>query len=254
MVSSEQRRRQLAREKYERQVQARAEAAAKRRKRTAVVAAVLAVVVVAGVATVAGGVFDSDKKDDKAASAAPTPAPSPSVSGKQWAAEPAMTIDTAAKYTATMDTSAGKVTFTLDAAKAPHTVNSFVFLAGQQFWDGTKCHRLTTEGIFVLQCGDPTGTGSGGPGYKFADENLTGATYPAGTVAMANSGPNTNGSQFFLVYKDTQLPPSYTPFGTITGGLDALQKIADAGVKGGGTGDGAPATPVNITSITTAKG
>ncbi|GLW72576.1 peptidyl-prolyl cis-trans isomerase [Kitasatospora phosalacinea] len=249
MVSSEQRRRQLAREKYERQMQARAEAAAKRRKRNAVVASVLAVLVVAGVATVAGGVFDSDKKKDRTASAAP----SPSASGKQWAAEPAMSIDTAAQYTATMDTSAGKVTFTLDAAKAPHTVNSFVFLAGQQFWDGTKCHRLTTEGIYVLQCGDPTGTGSGGPGYSFADENLTGATYPAGTVAMANSGPNTNGSQFFLVYKDTQLPPNYTPFGKITGGLDVLQKIAAAGVQGGG-GDGAPATPVNVTGITTAKG
>ncbi|MFD7731748.1 peptidylprolyl isomerase [Kitasatospora phosalacinea] len=248
MVSSEQRRRQLARDKYERQVQARAEAAAKRKKRNAVVASVLAVLVVAGVATVAGGAFDSDKKE-KTASAAP----SPSASGKQWAAEPAMSIDTAAQYTATMDTSAGKVTFSLDAAKAPHTVNSFVFLAGQQFWDGTKCHRLTTEGIYVLQCGDPTGTGSGGPGYSFADENLTGATYPAGTVAMANSGANTNGSQFFLVYKDTQLPPSYTPFGKITGGLDVLQKIADAGVQGGG-GDGAPATPVNVTGITAVKG
>ncbi|MFB7946142.1 peptidylprolyl isomerase [Kitasatospora phosalacinea] len=249
MVSSEQRRRQLARDKYERQIQARAEAAAKRKKRNALVAAALAVLVVAGVASAAAGAFDSDKKDDKAASAAP----SPSASGKQWAAEPAMSIDTAAPYTATMDTSAGKVTFSLDAAKAPHTVNSFVFLAGQQFWDGTKCHRLTTEGIYVLQCGDPTGTGSGGPGYSFADENLTGATYPAGTVAMANSGANTNGSQFFLVYKDTQLPPNYTPFGKITGGLDVLQKIADAGVQGGG-GDGAPATAVNVTGITAVKG
>ncbi|WP_303392063.1 peptidylprolyl isomerase [Kitasatospora sp. NA04385] len=252
MVSSEQRRRQLAREKYERQMQARAEAVAKRRRRNVIVAAVLAVVVVAGVATVAGGVFDSDKKkDDKAASAAPTP--SSSVSGKQWAAEPAMSIDTAAKYTAKIETSQGEVTLALNAAKAPHTVNSFVFLAGQQFWDNTKCHRLTTEGIFVLQCGDPTGTGRGGPGYQFADENLEGATYPAGTVAMANSGANTNGSQFFLVYKDTQLPPSYTPFGTITGGLDVLQKIAAAGTEGD-TGDGAPKTPVNITAITTAKG
>ncbi|MGW4808964.1 peptidylprolyl isomerase [Kitasatospora sp. NPDC004272] len=251
MVSSEQRRRQLARDKYERQVQARAEAAVKRKKRNAVVASVLAVLVIAGVATVAGGVFDSDKKDDKAASAAPVP--SSSATGKQWAAEPAMSIDTAAKYTAKIATSQGDVTLSLDAAKAPHTVNSFVFLAGQQFWDGTKCHRLTTEGIYVLQCGDPTGTGRGGPGYQFADENLEGATYPAGTVAMANSGANTNGSQFFLVYQDTQLPPSYTPFGTITGGMDVLKKIAEAGAEGTG-GDGAPKLPVNISSITTAKG
>ncbi|WAL70796.1 peptidylprolyl isomerase [Kitasatospora sp. YST-16] len=250
MVSSEQRRRQLAREKYERQMQARAEAAAKRKQRNAIVAGILAVVVVGGVATVASGVFDSDKKKDtKTASAAP----SPSASGKQWAAEPAMSIDAAAKYTAKIETSQGEVTLALDAAKAPHTVNSFVFLAGQQFWDNTKCHRLTTEGIYVLQCGDPTGTGRGGPGYQFADENLEGATYPAGTVAMANSGANTNGSQFFLVYKDTQLPPSYTPFGKITGGLDVLQKIAAGGAEGTG-GDGAPKLPVNVTSITTAKG
>ncbi|MFJ5231589.1 peptidylprolyl isomerase [Kitasatospora sp. NPDC088391] len=248
MVTSEQRRRQLARDKYERQIQARAEAAAQRKKRNAIVAAVLAVVVVAGVATVASGVFSSDKKDDKAAAA-----PAAQANGKKWDAEPAMTIDTKAAYTATVDTSAGKVSFTLDAAKAPHTVNSFVFLAGQQFWDNTKCHRLTTEGIYVLQCGDPTGTGSGGPGYKFADENLEGATYPAGTVAMANAGPGTNGSQFFLVYKDTQLPPSYTPFGKITAGLDVLQKIADAGTQSG-SGDGAPKTPVNVKSITTVKG
>ncbi|MFC8718476.1 peptidylprolyl isomerase [Kitasatospora sp. NPDC057198] len=248
MVSSEQRRRQLARDKYERQMQARAEAAAKRKKRNAVVASVLAVLVVAGVATVAGGVFDGKKEEKK-----PSAAPSPSVSGKQWAAEPAMTIDTAAKYTAKISTSQGDVTLSLDAAKAPHTVNSFVFLAGQQFWDNTKCHRLTTQGIYVLQCGDPTGTGRGGPGYQFADENLQGATYPAGTVAMANSGPNTNGSQFFLVYQDTKLPANYTPFGTITGGMDVLKKIADGGAEGS-TGDGAPKLPVNVTGITTAKG
>ncbi|MFF0296392.1 peptidylprolyl isomerase [Kitasatospora sp. NPDC004615] len=249
MVSSEQRRRQLAREKYERQMQARAEAATKRKKRNVVVASVAALVVLAGIGATAAGVFSSDKKDDKKASAAPTP----SESGKKWAAEPAMSIDAASPYTATLDTSAGKVTLSLDAKKAPHTVNSFVFLAGQQYFDGSTCHRLTTDGIFVLQCGDPTGTGRGGPGYQFQDENLTGATYPAGTVAMANAGANTNGSQFFLVYKDTQLPPQYTPFGKITGGLDVLQKVAEAGVKGGKT-DGPPATPVDLKAVTATKG
>ncbi|MFG2697496.1 peptidylprolyl isomerase [Kitasatospora sp. NPDC048407] len=249
MVSSEQRRRQLAREKYERQMQARAEAATKRKKRNVVVASVAALVVLAGIGATAAGVFSSDKKDDKKASAAPTP----SESGKKWAAEPAMSIDAASPYTATLDTSVGKVTLSLDAKKAPHTVNSFVFLAGQQYFDGSTCHRLTTDGIFVLQCGDPTGTGRGGPGYQFQDENLTGATYPAGTVAMANAGANTNGSQFFLVYKDTQLPPQYTPFGKITGGLDVLQKVAEAGVKGGAT-DGPPATPVDLKAVTATKG
>jgi peptidyl-prolyl cis-trans isomerase B (cyclophilin B) len=103
----------------------------------------------------------------------------------------------------------------------------------------------------VLQCGDPSGTGSGGPGYTFNDENLTGATYPKGTVAMANSGPNTNGSQFFLVFTDTQLSPNYTPFGRITSGLDVLEKVAKGGVNGTG-GDGAPKIPVQLKKVTVA--
>ncbi|MER5354904.1 peptidylprolyl isomerase [Kitasatospora sp. NPDC002551] len=278
MVSSEQRRRQLAREKYERQMERRAAQVAARKRRNTILGAALAVVVLAGGGTLfATGAFDSDdKKKDTTAQAAPTPeATEPTVptrkpvegcaepapgtpNGKQWQAEPAMTVDTKASYAVTMDTNCGKVTLSLDAAKAPHTVNSFAFLAGEQYFDHTKCHRLTTGGIFVLQCGDPTASatapgGTGGPGYKFADENLTGATYPAGTVAMANAGPGTNGSQFFLVYKDTQLPPSYTPFGTITGGLDVLQKIAAAGTLEGGT-DGHPMADVTLNSVTAAKG
>jgi peptidyl-prolyl cis-trans isomerase B (cyclophilin B) len=144
------------------------------------------------------------------------------------------------------------VTIALDAARAPRTVNSFAFLSNEQYFDHTKCHRLTTQGIFVLQCGDPTASGMGGPGYRFQDENLPGATYPAGTVAMANSGANTNGSQFFLVYQDTKLPPSYTPFGQITTGMDVLTNIANAGVQDG-SGDGAPATEVVLDSVTTAR-
>ncbi|MFD9127001.1 peptidylprolyl isomerase [Kitasatospora sp. NPDC059571] len=267
MVSSEQRRRQLAREKYERQMERRAEADRKRKQRNVLVGSVTAVVVLAAGGAWAGGLFDSSKKSG--AQAAPTAAATPTATaapvkgcnapaagqpnGKQFKAEPAMSIDTKANYTMSLDTSCGKVTISLDAAKAPHTVNSFVYLAGQQYFDHTKCHRLTTEGIYVLQCGDPTGTGSGGPGYQFADENLSGATYPAGTVAMANAGAGTNGSQFFLVYKDTQLPPNYTPFGKITGGLDVLQNIAGGGVQGG-TGDGAPNANVVLNSVTTAKG
>jgi peptidyl-prolyl cis-trans isomerase B (cyclophilin B) len=134
-------------------------------------------------------------------------------------------------------------------------VNSFVFLAVKKYFNKTHCHRLTTSGIFVLQCGDPTGTGSGGPGYKFDDENLTGATYPAGTVAMANSGPNTNGSQFFLVYKDsTQLQPKYTPFGTIVSGLNIIQNVAKAGSdNANGPGDGHPKKKVVIKSVSIKK-
>ncbi|MEU1423428.1 peptidylprolyl isomerase [Kitasatospora sp. NPDC005751] len=281
MVSSEQRRRQLAREKYERQAQRRAEMHAARRRRNTILGSALAVVVLAGGGVLVGtGAFTSDDKKDTAAApptapSAPTATDEPTTptrtpvegcadpapgapNGKQWKAEPAMSVDAAGKYTATLDTNCGKVTLSLDAAKAPHTVNSFAFLAGEQYFDHTKCHRLTTGGIFVLQCGDPTASatnpgGTGGPGYKFADENLTGATYPAGTLAMANSGPGTNGSQFFLVYKDTQLGPNYTPFGKITGGLDVLQKIAAAGTLEGGT-DGHPMADVTLNSVTAAKG
>ncbi|GAA1238427.1 peptidylprolyl isomerase [Kitasatospora nipponensis] len=273
MVSSEQRRRQLAREKYDRQQANRAKAQAKARRRNAGIGAAVAVVVLAAGGAWAGGVFKSDAKKTDTANAAPTasaPAAAPSPvkgcnppaagapNGKKWTSEPAMALDTNAQYTADLETSCGTVTIALDAAKAPHTVNSFVFLAGQNYFDHVKCHRLTTSGIYVLQCGDPTASatnpgGSGGPGYQFPDENLTGATYPAGTVAMANAGPGTNGSQFFLVYKDTQLPPSYTPFGKITGGLDVLTNIAAGGVQGG-TGDGAPNANVVLDKVTTTKG
>ncbi|GGP86309.1 peptidylprolyl isomerase [Streptomyces melanogenes] len=169
-------------------------------------------------------------------------------SGKQWPTGPAMSIDTKATYTAALKTNCGTITLTLDAAHAPRTVNSFAFLAGQQYFDHTQCHRLTTQGIYVLQCGDPTATGTGGPGYEIPDENLAGATYPAGTVAMANSGPNTNGSQFFLVYSDSPLPPNYTPFGRISGGMDVLQNIAAGGVRAGAP-DGPPAAPVALNSF-----
>ncbi|MEU4595553.1 peptidylprolyl isomerase [Nocardia sp. GTS18] len=170
--------------------------------------------------------------------------------GKQWPAEPALTIDPAAAYTATLETTCGTVELELDAAAAPRTVNSFAFLAGEGYFDHTRCHRLTTEGIFVLQCGDPTATGLGGPGYKFGDENLAGAVYPAGTVAMANAGPGTNGSQFFLVYRDSTLPPNYTPFGRVVSGMDALTTIANGGVAGGGS-DGTPLAEVVLDQVTT---
>ncbi|MET9487194.1 peptidylprolyl isomerase [Nocardia sp. NPDC006630] len=182
-----------------------------------------------------------------------SPAAAGQPNGMQWQAEPGMTIDPNSAYTATLQSNCGTIALSLDAARAPQTVNSFVFLAGQQYFDHTKCHRLTTQGIFVLQCGDPTASGTGGPGYHFTDENLAGATYPAGTVAMANSGPNTNGSQFFLVYKDSQLPPNYTPFGHVTAGLDVLQNIAAAGVEGG-SGDGSPAAEVTLDSVSTTQG
>ncbi|MFC4373878.1 peptidylprolyl isomerase [Nocardia halotolerans] len=179
-----------------------------------------------------------------------TPAAAGQPNGKQWATEPALTVDPAATYTATLETTCGTIALELDAAAAPRTVNSFVFLAGEGYFDHTRCHRLTTDGIYVLQCGDPTATGRGGPGYQFDDENLAGAVYPAGTVAMANAGPGTNGSQFFLVYRDTHLPPNYTPFGRVTAGMEALTTVANAGVRTGGP-DGAPVADVVFNTVTT---
>ncbi|WP_279365603.1 peptidylprolyl isomerase [Microbacterium testaceum] len=151
---------------------------------------------------------------------------------------------------ATLETSAGAIPITLNGERTPCTVESFVSLAQQQYFSNTECHRLTTQGIFVLQCGDPTGTGRGGPGYRFDDELDGSETYPAGTVAMANAGPGTNGSQFFLVYSDSKLPPDYTVFGTMSPeGLQVVKNIAAAGTAGGSP-DGAPATPVTISAVT----
>jgi peptidyl-prolyl cis-trans isomerase B (cyclophilin B) len=139
-------------------------------------------------------------------------------------------------------TTQGIIVVQMLTAEAPCTTFSFRFLASGGYYNKTHCHRLTIQGIYVLQCGDPTGTGSGGPGYAFNDENLAGATYPAGTVAMANAGPNTNGSQFFFTWKNTTLAPDYTPFGTVIQGMDVLQKIAAAGDDSqNGPGDGYPA-------------
>ncbi|WP_406091841.1 peptidylprolyl isomerase [Kitasatospora purpeofusca] len=176
---------------------------------------------------------------------------SPAVPADNFKGIPVFDARKAAKpYSATLKTSQGSITFQALTDKAPCTTSSFRFLAERDYFDRSHCHRLTTQRIFVLQCGDPTGTGSGGPGYSFPDENLEGATYPAGTVAMANAGPNTNGSQFFFVWKDTKLSPAYTPFGRITAGLDVLQKIAAGGEDDqNNPGDGFPTLPVNIRNV-----
>ena len=271
MVTKDARRRQLAREKYERQQQRRSSLRSQARKRNAIVAAVVAgVLAISGGAWAAVSLAGGKDSTDAAASASPSPSASKAadpcekaaagkVGTKQWKKEPAVTIDKTAKYVFTLATTCGDIALDMDAADAPHTVNSFKFLADAGFFDHTKCHRLTTSGIFVLQCGDPTAQGSGGPGYTIPDENLkaksiSGGTYPAGTVAMANTGSaHTGGSQFFLVYKDSTLPASYTPFATITAaGMKVLNKIAAAG-EANGTGDGAPNATVVINKATVTK-
>ena len=266
MAGTKQRARQVARARYERQQAKRRAARAKRRQRQQVIGAALAVaLVIAGVVFVMASTGGSGKK----AAAAPTPTPSASATvpgtcgyvagakaAKSVGKPPATGVPATGTLDATLTFGTGVLKASLLTAKAPCTVNSFSYLAGKKYFDKTTCHRLTTSGIFVLQCGDPTATGSGGPGYQFGEENLpaasAGVNYPAGTLAMANAGAGTNGSQFFIVYKDTTLPASYTVFGTVTSGLDVVTKIAAAGVSGGGT-DGKPATPVPLVSVTVKK-
>ncbi|GAB2914073.1 MULTISPECIES: peptidylprolyl isomerase [Streptomyces] len=277
MVSQEQRRRQLAREKFLRQQQRRTQARRKAHVRNAVIASVLGVILVGSVALYTTDVLKGDDKKDNASaevspSASPSKAPDPcekpaagKVKDLTFKKEPAITIDKTAKYTMDLQTTCGDIGITMDAAKAPHTVNSFDFLVNKGYLDHTKCHRLTTQGIYVLQCGDPKGTGMGGPGYTIPDENLKdsrlkGDVYPAGTVAMANQfnaqtgeGKNSGGSQFFLVFQDSPLPANYTPFGTVSeGGMKVLKKIADAG-ENTGMGDGTPNATVVINKATVKK-
>jgi peptidyl-prolyl cis-trans isomerase B (cyclophilin B) len=154
--------------------------------------------------------------------------------------------------TFTFVTNCGNIVVTTVGAKAPITLTQLSTLARGGYFNNSLCHRLTTQGLYVLQCGDPTATGGGGPNFTYRDENLPAEglnNYPAGTVAMANSGPGTNGSQFFLVFADTTLGANYTIWGTITQGLDIVKAIARAGVKGGGA-DGTPNQPIAINRVT----
>ncbi len=290
MPTNEQRR-ETAKRKLERQLERRAQQAKRRRLLTILGAAVAAVAAIAVVVTLVVTHKDSGKSDTTASgapsdTAGPT-TPPPATGGLppfkaganlgancQYPASPepaSKKVDPPkngkvptdpATVSVSMATNQGNIGLQLDNAKAPCTVNSFASLAQKGFFNDTPCHRLTTTpGLAVLQCGDPTGQGTGGPGYQFANEYPTdqypagdpglqqAVTYPRGTLAMANAGPDTNGSQFFLVYKDSQLPPNYTVFGTIDKtGLETLDKIAAAGVAGGG-GDGKPATDVKIKSV-----
>jgi cyclophilin family peptidyl-prolyl cis-trans isomerase len=161
---------------------------------------------------------------------------------KQYQKPPELTVDASKKYTARIETTAGTMTAELWPKDAPMTVNNFVFLAGEGFYDGVIFHRVIPG--FMIQGGDPTGTGSGGPGYKFRDEPVS-KPYTRGTLAMANAGPNTNGSQFFVMHADYRLPPNYTVFGKLTSGEDVLDTIAS-----GQTGSNdRPKQPVSITGV-----
>jgi peptidyl-prolyl cis-trans isomerase B (cyclophilin B) len=269
VAGKKQRQRKLAAERHQRRLARRAQRDRRARRWTV---AVTAVVIVAGLSVggvlLAGTSSGTSTTPKATPSASATPSPTPTVAAEpathciytasgtaaRKVSLPPATPDYKATYTATVSTNRGAIVIDLLNSKATCTVNSFVHLAEAAFYANTPCFRLSTADPYVLQCGDPTGKGSGGPGYEFANENLTGATYTAGTVAMANvSGvANSNGSQFFLVYKNSPLPPDYTPFGKIVSGLNILQTVAKAGYgpplsSGGG---GAPKEKVQIESVT----
>ncbi|TDC96494.1 peptidylprolyl isomerase [Actinomadura sp. 7K507] len=258
-MAAKDRKKQLARQRYERQEQRRAQAAAKARRLKIIgSAAAVGAIVVGGAAIVA--FTGKDDESDAAAKASAAPQPKPGECAYKEASAPGAPEDLGTPpvkpvhkgtVKATVETNRGDVVMQLDGKKAPCTVNSFAFLAEKNFYDKIDCHRLTSGGLNVLQCGDPTGEGAGGPGYQFANENTEGAKYTAGTLAMAHSQlPDSNGSQFFLVYEDSDLPPDYTVFGKITKGLDVVKEIAKAGSEP--KQDGKPKKKVTIQDVSIA--
>ena len=270
MSSIKDRQRAAARARLEREMAERAAAAKKRRQRQAIIGSAIAVVIIAGgaiwlVTKLGGG-------DEKSSASGP-PAGTVACSWNAIAADsgakivnvgtPPANAPNTGTATLNLDTNLGAITATVDRAKAPCTAAAFTYLSSKKFWDGTKCHRLVTEGIKVLQCGDPTAKGkgyrptdgTGGPSFRYAEENLpTGKNpaYPAGTIAMAKTqAPGTTGSQFFIVYGDTQLDPSYTVLGTVTKGMDIVQGVGKAGTdNANGKGDGHPKKEVDIKTLT----
>ncbi len=168
---------------------------------------------------------------------------------RQWSSPPAMELTPGATYQATLHTNKGDIVIDLFASEDPVTVNNFVFLAKQGFYNNVPFHRVIKG--FMIQTGDPTGTGRGGPGYRFNDEKVT-RDYTRGTVAMANAGPNTNGSQFFIVHGDLtgKLPPNYTIFGQVSEGMDVVDAIANVRVKSSSMGENSvPMEPLSIESV-----
>ncbi|PHX61369.1 MAG: peptidylprolyl isomerase [Actinobacteria bacterium] len=272
-MASNQRERQLAREKYERQQERRAVSSKRRGRGQKIIAAAVVLVLVAGSLAyvfisqinksepVVDGAAAASALASAMASAAPetlacTPAVAARPDNLTWTTAPAASLLASKPAKITFTTNCGDIVIETLPDQAPLTVASEIFLVEQGFYDSVACHRLTTAGIFVLQCGDPKGDGTGGPGYQVPDENLPGegaANYPAGSVAMANAGPGTSGSQFFLVYDDTTLPSGYTIWGTITSGLELLRRVAAAGVAGGGS-DGAPTQSITIETATAQAG
>ena len=294
MAGNKDRQRRIARERYRRQQEVRY--AKRRRVRKWSLTGLSAAAAVGLIVGLLLAFLPSGKPTKAAASSTPTPSPTASASATPSAstvAEPAhhctytsatpvakkvgfppATPDYTGTYTATITTNLGVISLNLLNSKATCTVNSFVHLAEAGYFNSTQCHRLVTSGIYVLQCGDAFATattkltcsssevGTGSPGYKYGNENVTGAKYPAATVAMANAGPGTNGSQFFIVYQDStsgltqngQVAAAYTPFATVSSGLNIVQNVAKDGFScQSATGDGVPKEKVIIDSVSIKK-
>jgi peptidyl-prolyl cis-trans isomerase B (cyclophilin B) len=286
VASTKDRQRALERARYER-VQAKVQAKrreAKRKQRLAIVSSIAAIAVIGGIVGIVLATTGSSNNTKAAAASTPSSAAASPTATSSAASNPmeyeasgtsavkGITVPTynassaEQTYTVTLTTNRGDIVFTADGKAAPYTVYSFVYLADKGYFNNTKCHRLVwSSGLFMLQCGDPTGTGEGGPGYTIPDENLASlgaanssgtVTYKAGTIAMANTGqPHTGGSQFFLVGENSTLAPTYTPFGTITKGLNILQSIGNAGAAAAdSSGTTAPKEATTIEKVTIAQG
>jgi peptidyl-prolyl cis-trans isomerase B (cyclophilin B) len=237
VASSNKRERELARAKRQRQLQNNRRSSAS-----------LVIGIVGGLAILSVVYFLFFTPETETTSGTCQVAPTANANPSQWQVAPAATTNSGT-YNWTLNTNCGDIVIEVDATAAPITASSMEFLTTNNFFDNSPCHRIVTSGIYVLQCGDPTGTGMGSPGYRIAEENLpvdNPAVYAKGVVAMANSGqPGTSGSQFFIVFQDSQLSPTYTIFGRVIQGLDIVEKIAAAGVATGTT-DGAPAEAIGI--------
>ncbi len=244
-MSSKQQQREYARRRYEKWQAHQQEVRARERRRAVIVGSVLGVLLLAAVVWL---VIDVTRDD------APAATPADQADQGTGAEVPDPAIAEGRTWTAQVATSAGDLVLELDGVNAPQAVASFVSLSRDGFFAGTSCHRLTTSGIFVLQCGDPTGTGTGGPDYRFGPiENAPADdVYPAGTLAMArvSGDAESNGSQFFLVYEDSTIPSDaaggYTVFGRVVEGMDVLAAVAEAGVV---EGTEQPVTPVTIEGV-----
>lgn len=269
-MPTDKQRRETERRRLQRQLERRREREVARRRLTLIVSIVGTVVVIGIVVGFIIATGNDHKKPTAksptpSVTASPTPSPSPSASAaaylctwmrggaasKKAAVPPTTKPSRKGTVNVAVQTSQGPLTFTLDRAAAPCAVESFVSLTRQKYFDSTSCHRLTSGGLSVLQCGDPTGTGKGGPGYSFGDELTGKERYTRGVLAMANGGPDTNGSQFFIVYKNSTLAPSYTVFGKLSKGLGVIDKVAAKGSTP--ASDGKPNLPVTIMKATVGK-